>query len=93
MGQGSWTVYAGCDLEYAKQVTAEQLVTERDSSERWVPKTSHAANHYLDAEVYCFVAADLCNVRGMYLQEQKPTPKKQNAQEPKPWIESGDKWV
>jgi len=94
-GQGSWLVFKGCDLEYAKQITAEQLVTEKDGSERWVPKTSHAANHYLDAEVYCFLAADLCNVRTLYLQEQPPKaldpPVREETQDA--WIPSGDKWI
>ena len=49
-GSGSWMVYKDCDLEYAEQVTAEHKVTERANGkvvQKWVPKTTHADNHYL----------------------------------------------
>lgn len=58
---GAWLVYKDCDLEYAQQVTSEHKVREKMASgryrEKWVPKRSHAANHYLDCEVYAFAAA------------------------------------
>lgn len=65
-GRGSWMVYKGCDLEYAEQVTAEHQVSVRKGgrvSRQWLLKASHAANHYLDAEVYAAAAADLLQVR------------------------------
>jgi len=65
-GRGSWMVHADCDQEYANQVTAEkQEIAEINGREvkTWKPKSSHAANHYLDAEVYCACAADLMQVR------------------------------
>jgi len=65
-GRGSWMVHAGCDREYAEQVTAEHCVEEvRGGQVRrvWRRKSTSAANHYLDAEVYAAVAADLLQVR------------------------------
>lgn len=68
-GPGSWMVYMGCDREYAEQICAEEKVIEKRGGREidlWKPKSSHAANHYLDAEVYAALAADLLHVR--YLQ-------------------------
>lgn len=77
-GRGSWMVYKGCDREYAEQVTAEHKVNVKGSGGRinqvWVPKTSHADNHYLDTEVYCLAAADVLHVRSIHLmQEEEPS--------------------
>lgn len=70
-GRGSWMVYKGCDREYAEQVTAEHKVTVKTQGGRtnqvWVKKTSHADNHYLDAEVYALAAADVLHVRNLHL--------------------------
>lgn len=71
LGQGCWMVYKGCDIDYATQVTAEHKVNTVKGGRRvesWVPKTASAQNHYLDAEVYAALAADLLQVR--YLEEQ-----------------------
>lgn len=78
-GRGSWMVHAGCDREYAEQVTAEQKISERSGGrivEKWKPKASHADNHYLDCEVYAAAAADLLGVRSLFLQNEgeKPAP-------------------
>ena len=105
-GTGAWMVYQGCDLDYAEQVTAEHKITERSGGkevQRWVLKTSHADNHYLDCEVYAAAAADVLGVRNLYLQ----TRVEENAQEvkkraePKPdtrpqeenWIKDNDNWI
>lgn len=105
-GTGAWMVYQGCDLDYAEQVTAEHKITERSGGkevQRWVLKTSHADNHYLDCEVYAAAAADVLGVRNLYLQNRV----EQNAQEvkkraePKPdarpqeesWIKNNDNWI
>ena len=105
-GTGAWMVYQGCDLDYAEQVTAEHKITERSGGkevQRWVLKTSHADNHYLDCEVYAAAAADVLGVRNLYLQNRV----EENAQEvkkraePKPdtrpqeenWIKDNDKWI
>lgn len=78
-GQGSWMVHKDCDLEYAEQVTAEHKISEKKGDKmvyRWVPKTTHADNHYLDAEVYALAAADILGVRMLavenMVQEQEP---------------------
>lgn len=74
-GRGSWMVFKDIDLEYCQQVTAEHKITERSSNGsiryRWVPKTSHADNHFLDCEVYSFAAADVLGVRSLFLQEEQ----------------------
>lgn len=70
--QGAFMVHADTELEYAEHLTAEHKVVEiKDGHETytWVPKTSHAANHYLDCEVYASLAADLMHVR--YLEEKE----------------------
>jgi len=86
-GPGSWMVYKGCDREYAEQICAEEKVIEKKGGreiEVWRPRSSHAANHYLDCEVYAALAADLLHVR--YLQpetvkqtvQRKPEPVQQD---------------
>ena len=70
-GPGSWMVYKGCDREYAEQICAEEKVIVKKGGrevEVWKLKSSHAANHYLDCEVYAALAADLLHVR--YLQPE-----------------------
>lgn len=92
-GKGSWMVHADCDEEYAMQVTAEQKVVENKNGrrqEKWVPKGSHAANHYLDAEVYAFAAADIMGVRGLYL---KPDPAEIKVKEQKNDIPTTGGWI
>ena len=103
-GKGSWMVYQGCDREYAEQVTAEHKVNVKASNGtvllRWVLKTSHADNHYLDTEVYCMAGADMLGVRRMHLQSEQPEPPKvqqqvqqtiENSEEQ--WINNNERWV
>ena len=102
-GSGSWMVYQGCDLEYAEQVTAEHKITERSGGkevQRWVLKTSHADNHYLDCEVYAAAAADVLNVRSLYLKNgmdqpeaRKPEPKPEPKPREESWINQNDTWI
>jgi phage terminase large subunit GpA-like protein len=70
-GEGAWMANADASGEYAAQVASEERVRERGRNGafryRWVPKKSHAANHYLDCEVYCAAAADLMGVRALHL--------------------------
>lgn len=73
-GPGAWMVYKGCDEEYAQQVTAEEKVLEVRGNQKievWCPKGSHIDNHYLDCEVYAFVAADVLKIR-FRTQESEP---------------------
>ncbi len=99
-GVGSWMVYNGCDEEYAEQVTAEQKVVVRRSgktSTEWIQKTSHAANHYLDTEVYALAAADILGVRMLHLEGEEPEKEKQQeTQEQFPeetWIRNNENWL
>ncbi|MCT8975506.1 phage terminase large subunit family protein [Clostridium sp. CX1] len=96
-GNGSWMVYEGCDREYAEQVTAEHKVNVKTSGGRinqvWVPKTSHADNHYLDTEVYALAAADILNVRSIHLmqeeEQQQEEPQNVNTQS----MDFNDSWL
>lgn len=103
-GKGSWMVYQGCDMEYAQQVTAEHKVTERSGGkevQRWETKTTHAANHYLDSEVYAAAAADVMGVRRLFLEakgteEQKKSPPAPPKPTPTPeenWIRDNENWI
>lgn len=98
-GRGSWMVYKDCDQEYAEQVTAEHKVAVRSSGkivQRWVPKTSHADNHYLDAEVYSMCAADVLGVRMMHLQQLQQEQGKPEAETEPPeeaWLRQNEEWI
>lgn len=101
-GTGAWMVYQGCDLEYAQQVTAEHKITQRTGSrevQRWVLKTSHGDNHYLDCEVYAAAAADVLGVRTLFLEEERvaeevpaQAPVQKVAQE-EAWIQARENWL
>lgn len=99
-GQGSWMVFDGIDDEYAEQVTAEHKLTVRSNGrdvERWVKKTTHADNHYLDCEVYAAAAADVMGVRSLYpdesgtAQPKQITPPSTSSEEN--WISENEEWI
>nr|UCS96234.1 MAG: terminase large subunit [Caudoviricetes sp.] len=104
-GNGSWMVYHGCDMEYAEQVTAEHKVNIRmgngKTQLRWVPKTTHADNHYLDCEVYAAAAADILGVRTLHLNdysgETKDKTTEMNEDEShtpeEDWIRANEGWI
>lgn len=102
-GTGSWMVYAGCDRNYAEQVTAEHKVNVRSgqrTTQEWVLKTSHADNHYLDCEVYAMCAADMLGARSLHLQETEITPRTEVKQQPaatepeQNWLNpGGGQWI
>ena len=98
-GTGSWMVYAGCDEEYASQVTAEHKVNVRNPNgktvQKWVQKKSHGDNHYLDAEVYAMAAADLMNVRTLHLQQAYQEEPEVETQEPEEqtWLPDISSWL
>ena len=100
--QGSWMVYKECDREYANQVTAEQKVIERNKNgtetARWKVKKSHADNHYLDAEVYAFAAADILNVRTLHLlqedeEEEQQHEEVQTHNNEENWLNKNENWL
>lgn len=98
-GRGSWMVYKGCDEEYAEQVTAEHKVNVKNGTRKtqvWVQKTSHADNHYLDAEVYALAAADVLNVRMLHMQDTGEDKRISQEQEVTPedsWIKANEDWI
>ena len=100
-GNGSWMVYAGCDREYAEQVTAEHKVNVKMGNgkvkQEWQLKTSHADNHYLDCEVYALAAADALGVRSLYLNDVKEEPQVKQEKQYAPeesWISQHEgNWV
>lgn len=104
-GTGSWMVFDGIDLEYCTQVTAEHKITEKGGGgklrTRWVQKTSHADNHYLDCEVYGMAAADILGVRSLFLQDNNPAPVARDPvvnsppqrQEEEQWIQQDNSWI
>ncbi len=98
-GEGSWMVYAGCDREYAEQVTAEHKINLNEGGKRrqvWVPRVSRADNHFLDCEVYAAAAADIRGVRSMHLMlEEQPRRPEQipSAAQKEGWIKNAGDWI
>ena len=100
-GRGSWMVYAGCDMEYAKQVTSEHKVQIKKGDrvvQVWEKKSTHADNHYLDCEVYALAAADILGVRSMHLMEEERVEQKakrpDNSETPEEsWIGANEGWI
>ena len=107
-GVGSWMVYNGVDLEYANQVTSEHKINVRSGNTTklaWKTKTTHAANHYLDCEVYAMCAADVLGARTLHLQEaeiearteikQQQTTQSESSPETENWlgVQEADQWI
>ncbi|MCM1122541.1 MAG: phage terminase large subunit family protein [Eubacterium sp.] len=104
-GEGSWMVHKDCDTEYAEQVTAEHKVNVRLGNGKkklaWTMKTSHADNHYLDAEVYAYAAADILGVRTLHMEEleesereeAKPQPQEDGYRPEEEWIRQNEDWL
>ena len=96
-------VHKDCDREYAEQVTAEEkavtLSADGKPAAKWMLKSSHAANHYLDAEVYAAAAADILNVRSLGLEapredtEPPAAPPKQEEPPEEAWIRKNEDWI
>ena len=93
-GTGSWMVHMDCDLDYAEQVTAEHKVNTRVGQrivQKWEKKSTHAANHYLDCEVYAMCAADMLGARSLHLQTVEP--RTEVKQDPAPAEPAADSWL
>ena len=71
--------------------------------QRWELKTSHADNHYLDCEVYAAAAADVLEVRSLFLQntegaaerpqEKTAQPPRQETAQEEDWIRQNEEWI
>ena len=70
---GCWTVNKDTEPEYAEMITAEQKVLV-DGKEVWREISSARPNHYLDCEVYAYLAADVMNVRSLQTVEKQEEP-------------------
>lgn len=101
VGLGCWMVYKGCDRDYADMICSEEKCTEKRSGrevEVW-RKKDKVDNHYLDAEIYAAMAADLMRVRylaGTDPPKQEPvTSKPQNPQQQQSnySIQQDDSWI
>lgn len=98
-GSGSWMVHRDCDLDYAEQVTAEHKVAQKSGGKsvlRWVPKMSHAANHYLDCECMAACAAEIMGVRSLgkdVLEEPPKAPPVPDQEPEKTWIPKNERWI
>ncbi len=102
-GPGSWMVFNGCEREYAEQICSEEKVLEKKGGREvnvWKPKKSHAANHWLDTEVYAAMAADILHIR--YLQQgelpeakpvQKPAENNDFIKQSENWIRQKGRWI
>ena len=88
-GIGSCMVHADCDLEYAKQLTAEHKVAEGSGQRRrlvWRPKVSHGDNHFTDCRVYASAAADICGVRTIGLYDANEDAAEETPHKKSSWI-------
>ena len=99
LAAGGFQIYEDAPEEYVNQVTAEQKITTRRNGKRvsvWVPKTSHADNHYLDCEVYAAAAADIAGYRTITRAaargENAPEEIQDSSAEPSDWIGDVKSW-
>lgn len=97
VGQGCWMVYKDCDREYADQISSEEEVKIKKGGRtftEWKLK-ERAQNHWLDAEVYAFMAADIMGVRYLGAEDKEDEPPKEDAviQEENPYIRAKDNWL
>ena len=101
-GPGAWMVHRDTEWEYAEQVTAEEKIITKSGGKmtvKWTPKSSHAANHYLDAECMAACAADIRNVRALNLEEPQEktsisdlSPATEKTQK-ETWIHKNEHWI
>ena len=83
-GPGSFMLHKDTDDDYLNQLTSEHKILETG---KWEKKSSRRGNHYLDAEVYAWLAADLMGVRK--LTDEEPIP----AAVPTPDIKPKQSWI
>ena len=83
-------------------MTAEEKIITKSGGKmtvKWTPKSSHAANHYLDAECMAACAADIRNVRALNLEEPQEktsisdlSPATEKTQK-ETWIHKNEHWI
>ena len=99
IGEGCFMAYKDCDRNYAQQLTSEHKVLEKKGNTTkmvWKQKKVHGDNHYLDAEVYAFAAADILGVRTFYVENQDINTNSNDEQEEvkgKNWIDVKGDWL
>lgn len=86
---GSWNLHRETDLEYARQICAEESVTVTDKwgrpSSTWRMRSGYVDNHYLDCEVLQLAMVEFLDVR--YMRDPVATPKqKEKTDAPPPDI-------
>ena len=94
-GTGAWMVFDGIDDDYARQVTSEYKISERQANGskvmKWVQKSAHRDNHYLDAEVYAMAAADIRGARTWHLERCEPEQRKtESISKEEQWIQENE---
>jgi len=95
-GKGSFMSFKGVGIDYARQLTSEEKIKE-NNKEVWKPKIGQPQNHYLDCEVYSFLAADIMQVR--YLTTPIETQNSTISKEIKPnktvnnWLKNTKNWI
>lgn len=89
--KGRWQLNNDVTDEYFQHLASEHKVIERKTgSEVWQVKSSGAANHYLDCEVYQLAASDIARVDLLTPKEQ-PQPEAQQPEQtfrsqPNSWL-------
>jgi phage terminase large subunit GpA-like protein len=96
-GPGSWMIYKGCDRKYADHITAEEKLKIKKCEDYiyiWKLKDGED-NHWLDAEVYAFVAADILKVRYLGVDDdEKPQEEPQKQQHhADDYINANSNWI
>lgn len=94
---GSWNVYKDIEREYCDQVCAEQKVEHKDKKGRvsyvWEKITSHAQNHYLDAETNNILAAEILGVRYLMEPEAESVASKEDDEKDEGWLGDTKDWL
>lgn len=75
-----WEVFKGVSDDYCLQLASEHKIWDRSKNKAiWIPRTSHAQNHYLDCEVLQLAAVDLLRLDVAPLPEAHPTPQREGS--------------
>ncbi len=97
--EGGFYISDDCDLDYAEQISSEHKVIEKNKVgkliETWKPKKTNVDNHYLDAEVYCYCAAEICGIRRINADRQHENEDRHEEMQPNQnsWLENNNNWI